>query len=92
MPGHECKAPASYPETPELDRQHEVLDRSHAAGDFIDWLGTQGLVIAQYGSDGQWYPAYIPPERLLADWLGIDLDKVEAERRAILAHLREHQS
>lgn len=88
---------SEYPETPELDkRQWEVLDtgKNVVVQDFYDWLHEQGLHICRMEdeTDGWGSPRYMPdprqPEQLMADFFGIDLNKIEAERRAILDHIR----
>lgn len=134
------------PQTPELDRQHEVLEsgKAQVVQDFYDWLVEQGYVLGKYQTeitetcrgvrpDPLWsesncdggfvkrttrkngeeihagivcpvcggsgevtrslvesrlMPALVVPEQLMADYFGIDRDKVEAERRAILEYLR----
>lgn len=81
--------------TPELDKQHAVIESGAAGtlGDFYDWLGENGYVIAKYVTYEGWRekqlaPAHAQPEQLLADFFGIDRDKIESERRAILEELR----
>lgn len=92
------EAKSTYPETPELDRQLAVLkdkrSPSNVLTEFYDWLCSQGYHIAQYAEregyrDQMLEPVGKSPEQLLADFFGIDRDKIEAERRAILEHLRE---
>lgn len=57
--------------------------------DFIDFLRDNGLILCRYHEDvDQFAPASIPPEQLLAMWLDIDLDKVEAEKMLLLQSLR----
>jgi hypothetical protein len=67
-----------------------VQDDSCLLSDFLDWLNAQpdlrltGLDIGEGGYRG----CYLDPERLLARYFGIDLDKVETEKREILAYIR----
>ncbi len=42
------------------------------------------------GPDGRLWPASFTTENLLAEFFGIDLNKVEQERRSILAALRKY--
>ena len=81
--------------TPELAKQLEII-KSGKAGlvqDFIDWLlDDQGLVLGKWGVDeyenpNLLSPTYVNREDLMADFFQIDRDKIEAERRAILASL-----
>jgi len=71
---------SDYPETPELDKLSGVKDQSQPIGEFLDWLS--------YEKDVR-LPASI--EQLLADYFDIDMDKVEAEKLAILKHVRAKQ-
>lgn len=76
-------------ETPELDRQKEIIDsgRAEAVQQFLDWLWNEGLHLCS--TDGhEFIPHHRQPEQLMADHFGIDRDKIEDERRAILANLR----
>jgi len=81
--------------TPELDKQHAVIESGAAGtlGDFYDWLTDEkGWVLAEWTQDGMrndyLKPVYFRPDQLFADFFGIDLDKIESERRAILEELR----
>ena len=95
-----------YPPTPELDkRKREVLDPglNKVVQDFYDWLTQEkGYVLARYvpeeerfegdGIYGEQPVAVHPdPEQMMAEFFGIDLAKIEAERRAILEYLRSDE-
>lgn len=85
---------------PEHTKQSAVLHDAEIIGQFID--GTE-YVLAQYVQfDGYFEPSLVPVhgvEKVLAAYFGIDLDKIEAEKRAMLAACRrvngdddEHQA
>jgi hypothetical protein len=83
--------------TPECDRMLAVKEKSQLIGEFLDWLGSQGLTICRLRDvtcDGeeidpqQYLPNRESIEQLLARFFSIDLVKVEAERRKILEDLR----
>lgn len=82
-------------ETPECDRMLAVRDQSQAIGEFIDWLNYEHEVfLARYEDlDDYSQPVLMTFHRnmneLLAEFFGIDLAKVEAEKRAILDSLHE---
>jgi hypothetical protein len=85
-------------ETPELDKQRAIIDSGAAetVGEFVDWLASAGYLIGRYEPmdgyrDRVLVPLRLSPEQLLAQHFGIDLDKIEAERRAILAALQPKQ-
>ena len=85
------KAPA--PETPELNKMAAVQRSTKTINGFLDWLQEEGIQLCTTkGLDGQEhdYPREDgrSREKLLADYLGIDLKKVEEERRALLDSLR----
>lgn len=83
---------SDYPPAPECDRMIAVAPFSHHVGDFLDWLEEQGIWLAKQDADeeqyGGWLQHHERKEVLLARFYKIDLDKVETERRAILAHLQ----
>ena len=81
------------PATPELDRLQNVVNDSGVISGFLDWLSEQGWTICETSEDGPRWQDYMPiclaSEQLLARYFEIDLNRVEAERRAILEHLRK---
>ena len=90
------------PPTPELDKQSEIIKSGKAAliQDFYDWLHEEKhWVLARYvqaderyADDGiygeQPVALIINPLELMAEFFGIDLHKIEQERRALLDMLR----
>lgn len=83
---------SDYPATPELDKQHKIIEAGGpgAIGEFLDWLDGQDIFLACYSGYGSDLVHYQRRNRLrlIADFYGIDLDKVEAERLAVLEHVR----
>ena len=90
-------------ETPELDKMREVHEQSQTIGEFLDtseyvlarWVDCsrefhEGADIS-YGrcpEDHHLVEVHQTIEEVLAEYFGIDLEKVEAERQAILDVLR----
>lgn len=76
---------------PEHDKLREVADRSQAIGEFLEWLDLErDLVIARYAHElDEFVPANVSTNRLLAEFFGIDLDKLEAEKRDMLTLMKE---
>jgi hypothetical protein len=77
-----------------LDKMAEVKPRANVIGPFLEWLQEQGYAICWWSESGGYLtPAWTPIrqniEQLLADYFGIDLEQVEAEKRAVLAALRQ---
>lgn len=81
-------------EYPECEKMSAVLDKSLELTNFVDWLQEQGYAICEKGiykdsyPQEQWVPIKKNFEQLFADYFGIDLDKVEEERRALLDEIR----
>ena len=66
-----------------------VREVSHAQGQFLEWLReTKGFRLAQWRDDENLAPVYVDLNQLLAEFHGIDLNKVKLERRAILDAIR----
>lgn len=81
---------ATYPEHEKLAR---ISDKSQAIGEFVDWLSAdKGIHLAEWkvvgGTDVLFYAA-APITDLLAEHFGIDQDKLEDEKRAMLEAQRE---
>lgn len=86
----------ALPPTPELDKMAKAReDGSETIGAFLEWLQSQGLTLCTwFGADMReqgWRPDSRGIQRLLADYFGVDLVKVDAERMEILKHLRGQQ-
>lgn len=84
--------PPARPATPELDKMIAVSERSQEIGAFLEWLEARDVHLATM-ADCELVP-YVHPggvNALLAAYFQIDLAKVEAERHALLKHLREVQ-
>lgn len=91
-------------ETPMLDKMAGVKERSQVIGEFLDWLGTQGMHLctlqdvpmafwdeyqgAMDVEEVTYWPVNKNIERLLAEYFGIDLDQAEQERRELLERIR----
>lgn len=85
---------ADMPKTPECDKMKAVKPKSQAIGEFLEWLADEkGYAICENtrGAREDWVPIRFNIEEILAEFFEIDLEKVEKERRAILAALAEAQ-
>lgn len=71
---------------PEHDKLHAVVAETQAAGEFIEWLESKGIFLAEY-EPGWSRPMAINRSvvGLLAEWTDIDQNKIEAEKRQMLA-------
>lgn len=76
---------------PEHTRQATVLDEAEAIGRFLD---ESGYILAEYREIKGYREEHLMPVStsvhvILARYFGIDLDKIEAEKRAMLASLAD---
>lgn len=85
---------SEYPKTPVLDSMIAVKEQSALLGEFVDYLSENGMAICDqtdgepiYGQQG-YLPIRKSFEQLFADFFDIDLKAAEAERVAILDHIR----
>jgi hypothetical protein len=79
---------ADYPEHEKLEK---IVAESQICGEFLDWLrGKRGLELCGLSKDESFfYPVSIPTSKLLAEFFGIDRNKLEAEKRTMLELVRE---
>jgi hypothetical protein len=70
---------------PEHDKLTAVAEQTQAIGEFMEWAESKGLFLARY-VDGSNFPRPIHTDirDLLAEWAGIDQNKLEAEKRQML--------
>ena len=72
---------------PENDKLSAVADQTPAIGEFIEWLEGKGIFLARY-VEGSNFPRHVHGFRdLLAEWADIDQNRLEAEKRQMLAAL-----
>lgn len=75
---------------PEHEKLHKVHEQSQVIGEFLEQLGSEGLSICEYvDRHDRWSPLSKNTEKILADYFGIDLDKLEKEKRQMLAELQK---
>lgn len=87
------------PETPELDRRAAVRGDAEAIGKFIEWISARrDITICEHVPDPekdwpqpQYRPLRVDITRILEDYFGIDPQKIDAEQRALLEHIRLSQ-
>lgn len=71
----------------EHDKLSAVAEQTQAIGEFNEWLEGKGIFLARY-VEGNNFPREVYGFRdLLAEWADIDQDKLEAEKREMLASL-----
>lgn len=80
-----------YPETPELDRMLAVHEQAQEIGEFLEWLG-EHAVLCTYDSEDELWPVNRTIQGWLAAYFGLDEKKMDRERDAVLAYVREQNS
>lgn len=87
---------------PEHEKLKAIADKSQVVGEFVEWLGSKGIHLADYpacltGGDHahhecrrseRLYTIDTPIRKLLAEFFDIDQDKIDAEKDAMLEQLR----
>lgn len=74
---------------PEHAKQKEVWDEAQGVGQFIDWLADNGYEIAEWDADGRrLHGSGKRPDELIAGFYELDLNKLEQEKRAMLAEMQ----
>lgn len=79
---------------PECDKLAKCAGERDTIMEFLDWLTTNGYVIGSYYkvegyADEQLLPTSRRSDSLILDSLGIDDDKLENERRTMLAEISD---
>jgi hypothetical protein len=75
---------------PEHEKLSAIKDETQFLGEFLDWLGNNNMEIAAYNHNDRLYPVNKSIQVLLAEFKNIDLNKIEVEKRAMLAALAPH--
>jgi hypothetical protein len=69
---------------PEHEKLSAVADQTQAIGEFVEFIEGKGIFLARY-TEGHVFPREVHGLReLLAEWAGIDQNKLEAEKRQML--------
>jgi hypothetical protein len=75
---------------PEHEKLKGLGGANQIVGDFIEWLAERRIELAEWNPSGTYcMPIHRSRDDLLAEFFEIDRDKLEAEKRAMLASLRE---
>lgn len=76
---------------PEHDRLQSIRHESQIEGAFLEWLAEQGLTICELSHLDNWHPILLNIEKLLAKYHGVDLVKLENEKRVMIEEMRASQ-
>ena len=93
-------------EYPEHEKLAAVRVRSQAIGEFLETMSRRGVVLCTYQEsrseldcaggrlyqDSGFYPENEPIGKRLADYFGINLVKIDAEKVAMLGNLRRPEA
>ena len=77
---------------PEHDKLSKVMDKSQMIGEFLDWLREgrrKPIHLAETDDFGDLTLANTTIQKLLAEYFKIDEERLEGEKRAMLALIRD---
>lgn len=82
--------PPNQPPTPNLDKMLKVQPDSQIIGEFLDDFLLRKYRLCTWDEDQQCFMMErYSIQGILADYYGIDLDEMEAERMRLLEYVRE---
>ena len=94
-PGCQCEAYRLGPVFPEHEKLTAIAAQSQAQGELLDWLRQSGRRLMrwhEWDEEGRHHEDWVPDSRsieaILAEFHGIDMARIDAEKRAMLAQLR----
>lgn len=70
-------------DTPEHDKLRRLSRQTQLIGNFIDWLGDQGLIMCEPQGRHN-VPIRKSRDEMIAEFFGVDLARFHAEKDAIL--------
>jgi hypothetical protein len=74
----------------EHEKMAKIKDNAQVIGEFLEWLNDKGITLCRLGDPyGQFFPDGVHIEDRLAEYYGIDLNKIEKEKRAMLEDMRQ---
>lgn len=83
------------PLTPELDKEAEVRDTSQKCGEFVDFLiHEKGMRLAEYDLIDELCEVHCSDAKMvewLSEFFGINAEKAEKEREALLEYCRQQK-
>jgi len=82
---------SDLPSTPQSDKLADRADEYNAVHEFLEYLGTKGIVLAQYGEQSEHFPTPVPTRHddIVLEFLGVDARALDKERNKLLAFLQE---
>lgn len=87
-PGVERKHTEETMDYPEHDKLMKIRDKSQAIGEFVEWLAGQGIHFGTYDDFDRFQMVRADIQGRLAEYFEIDLNRLEAEKRAMLEFQR----
>lgn len=77
-------------DTPAIDRLSKVSHKTQAIHDFLEWLDyNEGISLGKYLGADLFPISTHERDNLMAEFYGVDLKAVEAEKQAILEEIRK---
>ena len=77
-------------EFPEHEKMQKIQKKSQAIGEFLEWIRDKDIEFCLWDEHGdEFVPFRDSVEKILATYFGIDLTKIETEKRAMLEICRK---
>jgi hypothetical protein len=73
---------------PEHDKMRRLQQVSQTIGDFLTWADENELRLCVIDPRGLWMPCLSSYEKLFAQYYGLDLEALAAEKRAMLEQMK----
>lgn len=80
--------PLKSPAVPEHEKLQAISEQSQAIHDFVEWLAEENIRLVQFDERERSWEWPRPLKTMLAQFFKIDLDKLEAEKDAMLEFQR----
>jgi hypothetical protein len=75
---------------PEHDKLEKVQEQSQTIGEFLEWLSSEKEIhLARWHNTCDLRDVHTDKEKLLAEFFGIDLKKLEEEKRQMIEVCRQ---
>ncbi len=93
----ELPAKLPIPKTPECDKLEVAVDKlgTQQIGAFLEWCESQNMQLCYRITEAGGMTAYgsvlLNIQQILAKYAGIDLNKVDEEKKALIKYLRDQR-
>lgn len=81
---------SDMPQTPQSDKLADQADEYNTIHEFLEYLGTKGIVLARYDESNSYRPGVISERHddVVLEFLGVDGKALDKERNKLVAFLQ----